>query len=169
MVHSENGSRISSVESYEQVTYAAVDLYNSGELAEAIARLREMARVNPNNLKVHEVLAEAYLKTGEVDLAEQEIQTIRDIVSREGLGVKLAPLRTFDELAREAASARDLEARYRELLESNSSTEMVANSGAATQLGVKLMAAGRYDVAERVLVRYGERLRALREGAVSRN
>ena len=65
-------SAITNVERYAETTYTAAELYNRGDYSAAVERLEDMARVNPNNIKVHEVLADAYLQSGRVELAEHE-------------------------------------------------------------------------------------------------
>lgn len=156
---------IASLESYTDVTYEAVDLFNRGDYEGAVERLREMARVNPDNIKVHEVLADAYLKTGRIDRAAEEVAVVRRLAAR--LHPDLAPDegRTFEGIAAEADAAEGLESRYVDLLGCESVSEMLANSGVASHLSVKLMAAGEYVAAERILLRYGERLAALRDDA----
>ncbi|MFW6232305.1 MAG: tetratricopeptide repeat protein [Spirochaetota bacterium] len=154
---------ITSAERYEEVTYAAADLFNHHNYDEAIAHLEEMARVNPRNIKVHEVLANAYLRSGKVDLAERELATIREIAARRYPHLKVNVDRTFDDLAAEASASPELATRYRELLKSDDSTELLHNTDAASHLSVLLMNAGRYEDAETVLTRYVQRLQSLRE------
>lgn len=159
---------ITSAERYEEVTYAAADLYNHHNYGEAIAHLEEMARVNPRNIKVHEVLANAYLRNGKVDLAERELVVIRRIAADRYPHLKVRLDRTFDDLAAEASSSPELATRYRELLKSDDQTELLQNTDAASHLSVLLMQAGRYADAEAVLTRYVERLRILREAEETR-
>ena len=158
---------IESLERYTDVTYEAVELFNEGDYDGAIGRLRKMARVNPDNIKVHEVLADGYLRLGLVDLAADEMATIRRIAARLYPDLALDAGRTFDELAAEAIASDELESRVAELFRSRDAAEMARHTGVVSQLGVKLMAAGNYVAAERVLQQYSERLAALREGSPS--
>ena len=160
--HTSEGT-IHSAESYTAATYAAVEMFNQGDFRGAISRLREMARVNPENIKVHEVLADAYLKVGKIDLAEQEILRIREIASRVYPGLANRPTRTFEELVANAHEANELESRYQRLLGSDSVHELLRNSGVASQLSLKLMAAGEYENAEKVVTEYRERLASVCE------
>jgi tetratricopeptide (TPR) repeat protein len=151
------------MESYTEATYAAAERFNRGDYQGAIARLNEMARVNPDNIKVHEVLADAYLRTGQIDLASAEMDAIRDIAARLYPHLKLDGHKTFEELAAEADASEDLESRYQKLLDSGSVAEMLREIEVASQLSVKLMAAQEYRKAEQVVARYAERLDALRK------
>ncbi|MFW5689057.1 MAG: tetratricopeptide repeat protein [Spirochaetota bacterium] len=157
-----SGTTISNAQRYTEATYEAVELYNRGDFAGAIERLREMARVNPDNIKVHEVLSYAYLRAGEVERAERELELIREIAGRLNPDLEFPERLSFEDLAAETELADDLEARYRELLRSASAGDMVRNSGIASRLSIKLMARGSYEEAEQVLVRYSDRLRQLR-------
>lgn len=148
---------------YEEVTYAAAELYNRGDYEAAIERLEEMKRVNPNNIKVHEVLADAYLRGGRVDLADREMSTIRELASRLYPHISVGPQRSFEELAAQAAGSGELESRYVQLLKAGSAEELARNTDVAAQLSVKLMARDEYAKAEKVLARYSERLVVLRE------
>jgi Tfp pilus assembly protein PilF len=154
---------ITNSERYAEVTYAAAEHFNKGDFTGAVERLSEMARVNPNNIKVHEVLAHAYLKTNQVDLAEEEMKVVRKLAAELYPELKFSDAKTFDDLVAETESSKELAPRYRALLESEDINEMVKNMDVASQLSVKLMAKGEYEKAEQVITRYQERLTALRE------
>ena len=157
--------RIHSQDEYADITYHAVEAFNGGDYHGSIDQLREMARVNPGNIKVHEVLAEAYLRTGQVDQAAREMYRVRELAAERFPDMAPEQRKTFDELVADTRPGTELKARFSELLSADSAEEMLHNSDVAVELGIKLMAAGKYETAERVLVRYGEQMKALREVA----
>lgn len=145
---------ITNAERYAEVTYAAAEHFNKGDYSGAVLRLGEMARVNPKNIKVHEVLAQAYLKTNQVDLAEEEMKIVRKLAAELYPDLKFSDTKTFEDLVAETESSKELAPRYRALLKSEDIHEMVKNMDVASQLSVKLMAKGEYEKAEQVITRY---------------
>lgn len=155
--------QIHDLQDYTDITYHAVEAFNGGDYAGAIEQLREMARVNPANIKVHEVLADAYLRTGQVDDAAREMYRARELAAERYPDLAPQRRKTFDDLVADARGGAELKEAFSSLIDSASAEQMLQNSDVPAQLGVKLMAAGKYETAERVLVRYGEQMKMLRE------
>jgi len=160
-----DASAVGSSLDYTKVTHQAVALYNRGDYRGAAARLEEMARINPNNIKIHEVLVESYLRCNAVAAAEHEMTIVRRLASKLYPELTFPDEEKFDDLVAAATAIDDLEERYRKLVRWGTADELLESMDVATQLSVKLMAEGRLERAEQVLVKYGDLMVALRESA----
>lgn len=138
---------------YEKRVYEAVDLYNKKKFTEAKKKFHELAYINPENIKVHEVLCQIHTHEEDFPQAEKEYEIVCDLMRKKG--IEIPPRRTFEEIADSLDSQEVLEERFHSSLK-KSSSEALRDASHAVQLAIHHMKEGRYGEAEKVVKKYKE-------------
>lgn len=145
---------IRSAEEYRDVTLEAVNEFNRQDYDSALAKFLEMARVNPKNAKVQEMLCYIWLRKGDLEKAEESYHNVREIEleSRPDLPEPL----TFEGLVERAGSIEDAEMEYSRLLE-NESLDPMQHFEVPSRLSILYMSRGEYERAAEVIERFREK------------
>lgn len=152
--------KIASIEEYRDITYAAVDEYNRRDFEGAVAKFERLQEANPDNAKLHELLAVLYLKLGRLEDAEREIEACRQLFAAAHPEAPFPARRGFAELVEEAGDAEVLEAGFFEMMAREEAPDLVRDLDAAARLGIARMGRGEYEKAEAVLCGFRERVLA---------
>lgn len=136
---------------YEKRVYQAVELFNEKKFQQALEKFNELAQINPNNIKVHEVLCQIHTQKGNFDLADKEFEIVCQLLREKG--VEVPPKRTFEEVVEELESEEVLSERYNSVMEKGSK-DALGDAGLAVQLAMLYMKDGRYQEAEKIVQKF---------------
>ncbi len=143
------------LEQYESLTYSAAGKYNKSDYETALDMFLRLAENNWENPKVHEVLANIYLKLNRIDKSREEFHIYLDLLKRDDPSIILP--RSFDELVEEAGEMDATRSRYDKIMKKRSHPEPFADFDVPAKLSILYMSIGDYKKAEQVLVKYKEK------------
>lgn len=146
------------IREYEALTYEAVSDYNRSDFKQALEKFELMARANPDNPKIHEILVRLHIKNDDLPAAREALEAWKALMIRHFPDTQPYPERTLEELAEEAASDPELENRCCKILSSPDVSDPFEDLDSISKLGLLLMARGEYEEAERVLSAYREKI-----------
>lgn len=136
---------------YEKRVYQAVELYNEKKFNDALEKFDALAKINPKNIKVHEVLCQIHTHKENFDLAEKEFEIVCQLLREKG--VEIPARRTFDEIVEELESEKVLSERYNNVMQKQGK-EALGDAGLAVQLAMLHMKDGRYQEAEKIVQQF---------------
>ncbi len=136
----------------------AADLFNKRDYPAALTIFRKLVVKNPDNFKLHETMAYAYLHMKDLGNAEKEYSIALKLAIKENPAIR--PPRTFQDLVNDAGDQKQLEKEYVQIMSAQPSREVLNGSLTAVNLGIVYMARGEYRKAEELLTRYRDRFAA---------
>lgn len=139
--------------SYEERVYQAVELFNEQKFEKAREKFDELAEINPENIKVHEVLCQIHTHEENFSKAEQEYEIVCSLMRKKG--IEIPPKKTFEEVVENLESKDVLEERYKSAME-KTGKEALNEASNAVQLAIHCMKEGRYSEAEKLVASYKE-------------
>jgi tetratricopeptide (TPR) repeat protein len=145
---------IRNAEDYRDVTLDAVEDFNRQDYEAALGKFLAMARVNPKNAKVQEMLCYVYLRKGEVARAEESYRNVLEIERENHPG--LAEPITFEDLVKRSGNLEDAERQYEELIREDHLDPM-RHFDVPSRLSILYMSRGEYERAANVIERFREK------------
>jgi len=142
---------------FDEILIQAEKKLHDNYLSEALQDLLNLEISNFNNIHVHELLADLYLKQNNLTLAKEQCQICAYLIEQETPS-NIFNLKTFEELIAEVDSIENAEKAYKELID-----EKIDNSnfhkGTKVVLGLATlrMAENRYQEAAEILITYRDR------------
>jgi len=139
-------NKIKNYEEYEQITYAAAELFNKGDYKNALKEFLVLAGYNNENYKVHETLSIIYLKLNDLTNAQKEYDIVHSLLRKKNKS--LFEKKSFEEVISSLSDISTLEAQYQKELESKSGKKSTA---LPIQISMHHIHSGNYHEAEKVL------------------
>lgn len=149
---------ITSLNEYKNMTISAVEEFNQMDYEQALKKFQEMAAVNPENAKVRELLVTLYLKVGDLENAEKELEEYKRLLGGTNAKMPEMPARSFEDLVEAAGDLEEVEAAYEACMDKEDNVDPVDDMNAATNLGILYMSRGDYKRAEEVLTAFRDRV-----------
>lgn len=149
-------AEIQSYEQYEKMAREAAALYNAKQYDKALVSFQLLAKHNYENFKLHETLANIYLKLNDYTAAEKEFRIALELAKKE----TAAPFefRSFEQVVAELPKKAVLEEQYNVLLKEKDTQTLVSQTRSVIQLAILYMDEQKYDEAERVLSGFKKRV-----------
>jgi len=135
---------------YKELTVEALELYHAGDFEEALFKFLYLAEHNPNNAKVHEMLAYLYLKKDNLEKAEQEYQIYKTLLVSENSYLEI-PERSFEDVVQDAGDFEELSEEYNRIMSKDRELDLFEDGHIASALSLHYFARGDYQSAEQVL------------------
>ncbi|MGL4394751.1 MAG: tetratricopeptide repeat protein [Brevinema sp.] len=143
---------------FDQVLLHAEELLKNGDYTNALKELLSLEVTKFDNIRVHELLADLYLKINKLDLAKEQCQICAHLIgSQYETSPELHEMRTFEDLVHEAGDIGEVTEQYKTLMANSVNHENFhQGTKVAFNFATLLMAQNKYPEAERVLRAYKE-------------
>jgi predicted Zn-dependent protease len=153
---------IKNIDEYEILTLDAVEDYNRKDYNKALKKFLSLEKANPNNIKIHEVLAFTYIHLNKLDKAKEQYKICKELFIKQHPHIKFAE-RSFEDLVGEAGEKQKAEREYNKIMRARKSEKILASFDIPSKLAILYMSEGKYDKAEKILKDFRKKVFAAME------
>lgn len=148
--------RIRDKQEYDRHILEAAELFNRKEYNQALERFQKLAKVNSDNLKLHELLVYLHLEMGNVSEAKKELAIFQELLKQRGGidGEYIPP--TLEEVASQAGSKEELQQQCSEILQTGGGRDIDADVTTILNLSILYISKGDFDAAGKLVSQYKE-------------
>ena len=150
-------AKIIPLENFNQFLDIAIKLIHNNEFDKALSFLVNLEITDPNNIQVHELLADVFLQLNQLALAKEQCQICAELLSKINPS-DIFTLKTFEQILADAGNFNELEQDFKSF-----QTEEITNDNFhyGTNIALKLathhMSQQRYQEAEALLINFRDK------------
>ncbi|MGL4367769.1 MAG: tetratricopeptide repeat protein [Brevinemataceae bacterium] len=137
----------------------AVEELENNNIESALQHLVNLEVTDFNNLEVHEMLADLFLRINEIGLAKEQCQICARLMEKQNpLSPNLLNLKTFDQLVQEAGDPEEVQKEFDNVMKSEvDNNSFYHGTKTAMNLATLKISEKKYQEAEQLLTAYRNR------------
>lgn len=145
------------LDQFEKILTQAENNLLQDHLSDALQDLLNLEISNFDNIRVHELLADLYLKQNNLVLAKEQCQICAHLIEKETPN-NIFKLKTFEELLADTDSLENTEHAYQQIIsEEINNSNFHQGTKILLNLATLRMAENRYQEAEEILISYRDK------------